>query len=204
MKKQLTVFLLMLSILLCGCTKDLPDESNLSSDTDPINTVETFSSDGQTEKIEPWQPDLTKNWNFSLVPRENADLPEDYDLALSLDVHTFSISEIPEKINLKIVNQTDKPFYMCTTVHLEKLYDASMKFEDEHIDIAYTMGKGWIKLPFTTNEKVSWGTTMRADLTYPISLEENMKENCEFTPGKYRFVCYSAVGPHYAYFEITE
>ncbi len=206
MKKRLIALLLMLSVLLCGCTKDLPDENDLSSDTDAIDTTETSSSsDEQTATTAVWEPDLTKNWNFSLVPSEDyGALPEDYDLALSLNIDTFSISDIPEKINLTVVNQTEKTFYMCTTVHLERLYSISMELEEEHIDIHYNMGKGWVKVPFTTNEKVSWGITARADITYPIVLGKNLQENFELTPGKYRFVFYSPIGPHYAYFEITE
>ena len=191
---------------LCGCTKDLPDEYGLSSDTDAVDMTAgtSSSSDEQTEMPVSWEPDLTKNYNFSLVLNENDTFSADYDLVLSLDIDTFSISEIPEKINLTIVNQTDKTFHMCTVIHLEKLYAVSAELEDEHIDIDYHMGKGWVRVPFTTNEKVSFGTTMRADVTYPILIEKNLKENFKLSVGKYRFVFYSAVGSHYAYFEITE
>ncbi|MBQ8496737.1 MAG: hypothetical protein IJ489_04680 [Clostridia bacterium] len=200
--KRLIIFLLSVTILFCSCTPAQTDKSTTPSD---MSTSDITAIDNTKEQIEPWQPDFTKNYNFSLVPsKDYGALPEDYDLVLSLDNDTFSVSNIPEKINLTVVNQTEKNFHMCTTVHLEKLYSVSMELEEEHIDIDYNMGKGWSRVPFTTNEKVSWGITARADVTYPISLETNLKENFELTPGEYRFVLYSAVGSHYAYFEITE
>ncbi len=203
MKKRLTALFLMLSILLCGCAKDLPDAT---TDTDALDTsLTSSSSDEQTETAAPWKLARTKNWNFSLVPSENyGDLPEDYDLALSLDIETFSISEIPETIKLRIVNQTGKTFHICTAVHLETLTSMDWERGEEYFDIAYNLGLGWGKIPFTTYEHSAWATTKRSDVTYAISLEENLKENAELAPGLYRFVAYSPFGPHYAYFEITE
>ena len=47
------------------------------------------------------------------------------------------------------------------------------------------------------------GGTAKDNITF-IFDPEYLQENCEPTPGRYRFVVFLGDGPHYAYFEITE
>ena len=201
--KKLFAFLLAFSLLLVSCQSAPADETSSSSDT--TEAIQTTDTEGTTASAEePFSPDFLKNWLFSLTPTQEVEHPEDYDIALSLDIDSFSVSEMPDALRLHVVNKAGIPVEMCFCIHMEKLYVMQThNMSDEVYNDGYMyIGSGWTRIPFATEKFSPWGEV--SEQTFTLELQNDLKENFEYTPGRYRFVFYSGVGTHYAYFEITE
>mgnify|MGYP003296497264 CR=1 FL=1 len=213
MKKSFCLFLLSFAILFSVGCDAIGDGSTSLSDLKKTSTSQAeLTSSENTEpaettatlKAEAWQPNLSP-WNISPYYQRDDATPQDYILNLNAEPSVFSITEIPEYIRVTIFNEAGKQFWFISNFQLEKKYTI-VKEENVSPLISASNYFVWCRIPYARNANFEAGYTARADLPYLIDLkdESSWYENYELTPGEYRFVFYSAVGTHYAYFEITE
>ncbi len=151
-----------------------------------------FAGCGQTQKTE-WQPDTDRPWNFA--PVVNEDDAEGYDIEFSVE-HPSYPADV-ETIKATAVNKTGDTFTLASHgLFVEKYYENM--FPNHEPEAA------WVRLPYYEGSGMySRAWTARADYTFTFETKY-LQENCELTPGRYRFVVFLGDGPHYAYFEITE
>lgn len=217
MKKAFCLFLLSLATLLSVGCNSANDDPTLTSSVETTSTAQAdLTSSEDTEppeatselKAEAWQPNFDDAWNFTpyYYPGKNKEIPvSDYDIEVTAEPSRFSVSDIPGKIHVVISNKTGTPFTCALYFNLEKLYYVPGEPHDGPIDYGYREAAlAWVRLPYQPYNKVWWVDENREALPFNVSLKEGFVEDFELTPGQYRFVSYSAVGTHYAYFEITE
>lgn len=180
--KKLIGMLLVCSVVFSCCFLSGCGDTKLSEDSrqNPEDTSQNT-----------WELDMDKPWYFTPACGEEEDL-DGYDIEISLDVTTYS--HTPDSLICNVVNKTGKP-YMLGAVLLEKLY--------EHVYYPYheEMPSAWVRLPFMMNPR--WSIGDNSLIGWKIELSKYMKEDFEFTPGRYRLVIFAGDGSHYAYFEIT-
>lgn len=214
MKKVFCLFLLNFVIFLSVGCNATDDGSSVTTSTEKISTNADLTSSEDTEffettvlRAEVWQPNFDDVWNFTpYYPWKDKEiLASDYDIKVTAEPSRISVSDISEKIHIVISNKTGTSFTCALYFNLEKLYYVPGEPYDGPIDYGYNESSlAWIRLPYQPYNKVRWVDNQIEALPFNLSLKDGFVEDFELTPGQYRFVCYSAAGAHYAYFEITE
>lgn len=179
-------FMIFAMILFSSCNHVRPSET----------TGEKTGQETTTEDQVGWAPEASAPWNFTPVTsRESGDS----DIEVTLEQSIFT--EMPETLIYTMTNKTGQPFYCLMSVYCEKQYLASEVGDNGP-------GAGdlslWVRVPFCRNaSSAGWMEAARPSIDWHLTVSAYVKENFEFTPGKYRLVTFADDGPHYAYFEIT-
>ena len=149
----------------------------------------------ESESTTGWEPDRERPWNFTpTIGERNL---EDYDIEMTLEAETYPSTV--DEIRVQVVNRTGKTSVLGAAGLFVEKYDT-------HAFWTYGLEAtaGWVRLPYYTGYFMyQKGGTAKDNITF-IFDPEYLQENCELTPGRYRFVVFLGDGPHYAYFEITE
>lgn len=217
LRKIFALFLALGVCFLCSCAEEIPEVMDTTifdhTTTDDTTTAETTIAE-QTEETTAWEPNLHAVWqhtpHYPDSFAENPEIPinpEDYDIKVTVEPSVFSASEVPEYIRVTANNLTGKTCECSANVFLEKLYNNVYPDEPpslEHFEFSRYFSHAWVRVPFANLDKISWGTSARADLPWRLTTEKCLRDGYEFTPGRYRFVVFTAVGTHYGYFEVTE
>ncbi len=197
MKKfiALALCLAVFSCILCSCGNNI-------SCSNPECTCNAPAT-------EQWKPRADEPWNFTADYYDSGALIDpttvfkfDYELSLAED--TFY--EVPEYLEISLVNKTGDPA-LYTLMFIEKRYDDIYHIDNPTVHISLG-SKGnlqaWVRIPFMTEEDVLDKVT-ESEKTGKIYLQENLKADYEFTPGRYRLVIPLLDGKtHYLNFYIEE